>query len=379
MLPAPMLSLFGSDLIQPVMTQGIKYVGSKLKLIPHILSLVDGLPVSSVFDGFSGTTRVSQAFAKNGFQVVSNDISVWSSVFGTCYLKNQFPANHYLELIKHLNAVDGFDGWFTENYGGVDNNGSAIQANGQKKPWQVHNTRKLDGIRREIDSLKLSEVEHTVALTSLILALDEVENTLGHFTSYLKNWSPRSYKTMQLRIPLVFPNIHNNVVIQGDIFNSINTVIADFSYFDPPYGSNNEKMPPSRVRYAAYYHIWTTICKNDRPSIFGAALRRQDTSDTVASSVFEEFRKDNDGSFIAVKAIDRLISASRSPFIALSYSSGGKATSAELHAILEKNGKIRKTIELDYKKNVMAEMKWTHQWLRDAIEPNREFIFLLEK
>jgi len=30
---------------------------------------------------------------------------------------------------------------------------------GLKKPWQVHNTRKLDGIRDEIDSLNLPEVE----------------------------------------------------------------------------------------------------------------------------------------------------------------------------------------------------------------------------
>ena len=42
----------------------------------------------------------------------------------------------------------------------------------------------------------------------------------------------------------------------------------DFVYFDPPYGSNNDKMPPSRVRYASYYHIWTSIIKHDKPKIF---------------------------------------------------------------------------------------------------------------
>jgi len=372
-------SLFGSNITKIVDTQGIKYAGSKLKLIPHILSLVDGLPISSVFDGFSGTTRVSQAFAKNGFSVISNDISTWSHVFGTCYLKNKKSPSEYIKLIEHLNNVDGYDGWFSEHYGGFDNNGSAVQHNGQKKPWQIHNTRKLDGIRAEIDKLNLDEVERAVALTSLILALDEVDNTLGHFTSYLKEWSPRSYKSLKLRVPMIFKNELDNTVIQGDIFESITNISTDFSYFDPPYGSNNEKMPPSRVRYAAYYHLWTTICKNDHPSVFGAAFRRDDTSDTIASSVFEEFRKDNNGKFIAVNAINRLISQSKSRFIALSYSSGGKATSEELNDILTSNGKIIKTIELDYKKNVMAEMRWTNEWLRDAEEPNREFIFLLEK
>ena len=43
------------------------------------------------------------------------------------------------------------------------------------------------------------------------------------------------------------------------------------------------------------------------------------------------------------------------------------------------NGKILEVVELDYKKNVMAGMKWTNEWLREAERPNREFLFLIEK
>lgn len=372
-------SLFSNTIIGSPDTQGVKYAGSKLKLIPHILSLFDGLDVETVFDGFSGTTRVSQALAKCGFKVTSNDISEWSYVFGLCYLKNNNDASYYKELIEHLNSIKGYDGWFTENYGGLDFGGSAIQPNGLKKPWQVHNTRRLDGIRDEIDNLNLSEIDKSVALTSLILAMDKVDNTLGHFTSYLKQWSLRSYNEMQLKIPNLFENAQGNIVLKGDIFESINHVDVDFAYLDPPYGSNNEKMPPSRVRYASYYHLWATICKNDKPSIFGAALRRVDTSDKVAATVFEEFRKDDYGHFIAVKAIEKLIESVNAKYVALSYSSGGKATAIELNEILNRHGKLIKTIELDYKRNVMACMKWTNEWLRDADEPNREFIFLIDK
>lgn len=373
------LELFSGMILKIPETQGVKYAGSKLKLIPYILSLFDNLDVKTVFDGFSGTTRVSQALAKSGFEVVSNDISEWSYVFGTCYLKNKKKASEFIELINHLNSIKGYDGWFTENYGGYDFSGSAIQPDGSKKPWQVHNTRKLDAIRDEIDQLNLPEVEKAVALTSLILAMDEVDSTLGHFTSYLKDWSPRSYKEMKLRVPNVFENTKNNIVLRGDVFSSMENVSVDFAYFDPPYGSNNEKMPPSRVRYAAYYHIWTTICKNDKPPVFGAALRRKDTSDRVAATIFEEYRRDEYGHFIAVRAIERLIRDIDAKYVALSYSSGGKATASELNDILNRHGKIIKTIELDYKKNVMAAMKWTNEWLRDAEEPNREFIFLIEK
>ncbi len=360
-------------------TQGIKYTGSKLKLLPQIIALVSGLPVDTIFDGFAGTTRVSQAFARLGYQVTSCDVAEWSYIFGLCYLKNQKPPAYYQELIDHLNGLEGYDGWFTEHYGGVDYDGSAVQADGRKKPWQIHNTRKLDAIRDEIERLNLDEIEKAVALTALILALDEVDNTLGHFAAYLKKWSARSYKTMKLKVPRLFVNTRENVVLKEDIFRASQNVQADFAYFDPPYGSNNEKMPPSRVRYAAYYHVWTTIIKNDKPPLFGKVMRRQDTADTVAASVFEEFRKDDDGQFLAVKAIDRLIAGANARYVALSYSSGGRATAKQLNETLTKHGKLVKTIEMDYKRNVMADMKWTHQWLQEAQEPNKEFIFLIEK
>ena len=66
-------------------------------------------------------------------------------------------------------------------------------------------------------------------------------------------------------------------------------------------------MPPSSVRYSSYYHIWTTICLNDKPNIFGKAKRRADTSGTIAGSVFEEFRKSEYGKFIVIEAIEKLI------------------------------------------------------------------------
>ena len=43
------------------------------------------------------------------------------------------------------------------------------------------------------------------------------------------------------------------------------------------------------------------------------------------------------------------------------------------------NGKILEVEEIDYKKNVMADMRWTNDWVRDAEQPHREFLFLIEK
>jgi adenine-specific DNA-methyltransferase len=360
-------------------TEGIKYAGSKLKLLPYILSLTDNLKVDTILDGFSGTTRVSQAFAKNGYKVIANDISEWSYIFGVAYLKNKEQPHYYQELIDYLNSLEGYEGWYSQHYGGVVyENGSAIQKDGTKKPWQLHNTKKLDAIRDKIEELKLDEVTKAVALTSLILALDEVDNTIGHYSSYLKSWSKRSYKQLKLRVPKVFINKRDNEVIQDDIFNICKKRV-DFAYFDPPYGSNNEKMPPSRVRYQAYYHIWKTIVKHDKPELFGKVLRRKDSSDRFCQNPFEDFRKNEEGTFIALKAIEKLIKTTNAKYIALSYSSGGRATAEQLNEILNRYGKLIKTIAIDYKEHVMASMKWTNKWLKESNQKHKEFIFLIEK
>ena len=360
-------------------TEGIKYIGSKLKLIPQVLQLVKKVNAKTILDGFSGTTRVSQALAKLGYTVICNDVAPWSEVFGTCYLLNTKPREAYQPLIDHLNAVPPVDGWFTEHYGGHANGGCSIQADGLKKPWQLHNTRKLDAIRQEIETLNLDPIDKAVALTSLILALDRVDSTLGHFSAYLKAWAPRSYKELVLVVPEVFTSQGDHEVYQTDIFELVQRVSVDLAYFDPPYGSNNEKMPPSRVRYAAYYHLWKSVVLFDKPTLFGKAKRREDTSDLLAASVFEEFRKNATGGFIAVEAIARLIQEAQARWILLSYSSGGRATAEQLNEVMQNNGELLAVLELDYKRNVMAGMKWTHEWVDIVEEPNREFLFLLEK
>ena len=370
------LSLFDDDVWEVPPTQGIKYAGSKLKLLPYILQMAQKVSPRTVFDGFSGSTRVSQAFAYNGCQVIANDLSAWSREFGNCYLLNNLPGENYQELIDHLNSMPEKEGWFTLHYGGES---EKQFENELKKPWQKHNTRKLDAIREEIENLKLNKVEKSVALSSLMLSLDEVDSTLGHFASYLNQWSPRSYKKMELKVPQIRAQTAEHKIHCGDIFSVLPEVETDLAYLDPPYGSNNEKMPPSRVRYSAYYHLWTSICLFDKPEIFGKAARRVDSSDKIAYSPFEDFRADTEGKFVAVDAIARMLAATRARHILLSYSSGGRATAKYLRDAIEQSGRVIEIAEVDYKRNVMATMRWTNEWVREGETKNKEFLFLIEK
>lgn len=351
-------------------TQGIKYAGSKLKIIPYIQSIIEDLPIKNVLDGFSGTTRVSQAFAQMGYNVTSNDISEWSECFAKCYLFADKPVEYYQSLIDELNNLEGIDGWFTKNYGG--------EVSDVKKPFQKKNTMKVDAIRQRIDEMDLDDIDKAVLLTSLILAMDSVDSTIGHYSSYLSDWSKRSYNDLLLKVPNIIKTNGKHRVTKKDIFDLLDEdIVYDLAYFDPPYGSNNEKMPPSRVRYASYYHIWTTVVLNDKPELFGKVNRREDTRDGVSSSVFEEFRKNDNGEYIAMSAIRDMIKKTKARYILLSYSSGGRATKEELKKIIEECGKLEKIVEIDYKKNVMSTMTWTNEWSRN--DKNKEYLILMSK
>ncbi|OIP75886.1 MAG: DNA methyltransferase [Parcubacteria group bacterium CG2_30_36_18] len=361
-------------------TQGIKYTGSKREILPVLLELIKPLNVKTILDGFSGTTRVSQALKQAGYTVYANDIADWSKVFGECYLLNRKPANYYLPIIEHLNKLPGKYGWFSENYGGEPNGGSAIQKDGRKRIWQLHNTKKLDAIRDEIDKIAKDEIEKSVLLTSLIIAMDKVDSSVGHQVSYLKKWAPRAYNIMKMEVPRLIIDDKQHQVYQKDIFDLVNDIEVDLAYYDPPYGSSNELMPPSRVRYASYYHIWKTICLNDKPKLVGAANRREDVGDTISSSIFEEFRKNDKGQYIVIEALERLIKNTPAKYVVLSYNNNGRATFKAIIDILKNLKKKISIIEMDYRKNVMATItRTTNEWINDTNGKNKEYLFLINK
>ena len=366
------------DAIANMKTEGVKYAGSKNKLIPLILDSIKPLKLTTVLDGFAGTTRVSQAFKRSGYTVVSNDIAEWSQVFGDCYLLNQKPKDYYREKIAHLNGLCGINSWFTKYYGGRANGGTAVQSDGKKRIWQVHNSKKLDAIREEIDRISEDGIEKSVLLTSLILAMDKVDSTLGHHVSYLKKWSARSYKTMKMEVPDFLVDDLPHQVFNRNIFDLVGDLEVDLAYFDPPYGSSNVKMPPSRVRYASYYHLWKTIVLNDQPNLVGAANRREDASDVQSASIFEEFRRGTSGKYVVVEAIEKLLRKTRTRHILLSYSSGGRATFGELTEIIRGLKFDLRVSEIDYKQNVMGQMKWTDEWSVSNVA-SKEYLFLMSR
>jgi len=364
-------------------TTGIKYLGSKKEMLAHIDVAIQGLEIKKVVDCFSGSTRVSQYFKNKGFDVVSNDINAWSAVFAECFLENDKPKKHYEPLIRELNEVQPIKGWFTRTYGGENINGTSIQEDGKKRIWQVHVTEKLDGIRKKIQEWKndgkISKIEQSVLLTSLILALDSVDSTLGHQVSYLKNWSARSYKPLILEVPN-FKIGEQKYEVHSEDANVLSKKIqADLYYFDPPYGSNNDLMPSSRVRYGQYYHIWKTVILNDEPDITGKVNRRADCDVRSSYSVFEDYKTDENGKFFAQTAIEDLFANANTRYVLFSYNNNSRVPLENIIRFIQISGWKYTVNKINYKKNVMASMSSTKEWVSSKDEINFEVLILIDK
>jgi hypothetical protein len=80
-----------------------------------------------------------------------------------------------------------------------------------------------------------------------------------------------------------------------------------------------------------------------------------------------------------IEELERLLTATRSRYILLSYSNQGRATRAELAALLDGLGWDYRCRAIDYRRHVMARMCWTHDWIQADAGPAQELLFLMAR
>lgn len=353
-------------------TEGIRYLGEKSRILSDIWRLAEQAlgdkKEKTIFDAFSGTTRVGQMFDRSGYKVISNDCFVWSKVLGECYLQGKTSDRHeYKKIIDHLNNLEPKEGWFTEHYGGPG------------KIWQEHNSTKLDAIREEIDLLDLKGVTKSVVLTSLMLALDKVDNTTGIFLSYPNVWQPRSRKKLVLKLPKIYSHRRRHTVLCKNIFDLNHRVDCDIAYLDPPYRLHPDKTPSSKSRYAAYYHIWKTVCLNDKPKVNKPYGVREDIRHRSSSSVFEDYRRGPDDQYLSTKAIDQLIRSVDCEWVIISFVDEERGDLEYFKHILRKSGEIIESLDVSPNKDKRRSLVWTESGFEDKQPRPLEMLFLVRK
>jgi adenine-specific DNA-methyltransferase len=334
----------------------IKYIGSKRTLVPRILAYAKAIRertgASSFLDAFTGTTRVAQALKRAHFQVTANDLASYSEVLAIAYIEAD-AREHRGPLtaakIGHLNALAGRDGYFTQTFC-VDS-----------RYFQPGNGRRIDAIREEIDRISDDRVERAILLTSLLEAADRVDSTTGLQMAYLKDWAPRSFNAMELRMPLLIPG--SGTALRRDA-NALASEMApvDIAYLDPPYNQHS---------YFSNYHIWETLVRDDSPESYGVARKRIDCR--VTKSEYNAKGR----SWAAFESLVRTIPAKH---LIVSFSNEGYFAHDDLVALLESRFGEVEAVPVDFRRYVGAQIG-IHNAKGEKVGrvthlTNREFLFV---
>jgi adenine-specific DNA-methyltransferase len=354
----------------------INYMGSKKKLLPFLEECFSNYSIDSFFDAFSGSVRVANHF-RHKYNVIINDKLAFSKVIGDAYMINNRLPSFYEPMINELNQLEPVHGWFSENYGGYENNGSAIVCEKTKRRglWLMKNANKIDAIRLKIDDYEITDVEKSVLLLSLILASQKVSNSLGHHNGYLKEWAKNCYNDLELEVPSLDFNDKKHKTFCADIYEILSNVECDMTYFDPPYGTMNKNLKVA-TRYSSFYHIWDTLVLNHEPILFGRANKPLETKGWTpklekneADIVIEEFKK--------------LVAHSKSKYVAFSYSNQGLLSKEQFYELFNSLGV--KNIDFYEKEHEMNNQ--TKNAFKDGsfinhsrkYESLKEYLFVVEK
>ena len=308
----------------------IKYIGSKRTLVPLICHVIESIPeVQSVLDLFSGTSRVSHALKKRGFQVHANDHNAYAATLATCYVQadREDVLDDAQRLIAELDLLPGRAGYFTETF--------CIKS----RFFQPKNGERIDAIREEIAKKCLDPELEAVLLVSLLEAADRVDSTTGLQMAYLKQWAPRSYEDLVLRVPEVLPRAWagKGSAHRLDALEAISRLRADVAYIDPPYNQHS---------YLANYHVWETLVLWDKPPVYGRACKRIDCR--TRKSLFNSREH-------AASAMRTIIEKVQAQHLVVSFNNEGFLTKDEMIEMLSARGEVL-VIEQDYKRYVGAQI-----------------------
>ena len=235
-------------------------------------------------------------------------------MFACCYIATDADALDQRELageLGRLNALPGAAGYFTETF--------CVRS----RFFQPENGARVDAIRDAIERDHRSSPLYPILLTSLIEAADRVDSTTGVQMAYVKQWAPRSFGPLTLRVPELLPGAGR--AVRGDARALARSLGAfDLAYLDPPYNQH---------RYFTNYHVWETLVAWDAPEHYGVACKRIDSREEETKSVFNLRRQMPD-------ALRQVISDVNARLLVLSYNDESWVALEELRDMCSVRGHV---------------------------------------
>lgn len=305
----------------------IKYIGSKRKLISELLQVMEALPkVERVLDLFSGTARVGTALRASGYRVTANDHNRYAHTLAQCYVvadREQF-ASSASALISELNRLPGNPGYFTRTFCE------------DARYFQPKNGARIDAIREAIAVMQLPAMLEAITLVSLMEAADRVDSTVGVQMAYLKQWAPRAYNDLELRMPELTAGPSGEALLM-DAVECAARGSYDAVYLDPPYNQH---------KYLNNYHVWESLVRWDKPDVYGVARKRVDCQQY--ESAFNSRKRIH-------AALRQIIESVDARYLVVSFNDEGYVTEDEMRELLGARGDVA-VLRVDFRRYVGAQI-----------------------
>jgi adenine-specific DNA-methyltransferase len=323
-----------------------RYLGNKGKLIDDIIEVIGSLakPGDTVFDAFSGTLSVSMALKRQNYRVISNDINLFSWVYGTAYLTNssfplvnlkslgvaKSPGSPWASLVNHLTKPfekefprSARRNDFFNHYCEAGKNSSFESSRGTKGRRRFFNSdnavlidRALSRIRFWSQQRLLDDVSISILTTILLSAIERVSNTQGTYHDFPRDsYDSRSLQPLALRLPQLDAFEGRTDHILGKKQDTLEFVHSlpehKVIYIDPPYNFR---------QYTSYYFLPNLVAAypfvDDLDAYFDKVqyVRGQNMEDDFKSSFCstQQF----------MPSLEKLISSAKCKHIVMSYFDG---------------------------------------------------------
>lgn len=307
-----------------------RYIGSKTKLLQHIVNAVSeniDTPQFTFADLFGGTGVVAYEFAKKGHPTIVNDMLLSNVVAYHAWMGSEPIRQDVISTnISYFNALHYSDiqnNYFSKIYGG--------------KYFSNNDAKKIGFIRDYLHEHRneYNYREFCILLTSLLYTTDKIANTVGHFEHYL-NHTPQDSN-------FILPQLELQHVAPTQIFNEdanelAKHIQADVVYIDPPYNAR---------QYINFYHVLENLARWEKPTEFegdSMKFKRNHLKSGYSRAAAPQLMRD----LVNNLTCKLIVVSYNNTYNARSGASNNKIQESELLEILQSKGETIR-IDIDYK------------------------------
>ena len=314
-------------------SSGLRYLGSKLKILPHIKQLLEDKQIRTglALDGCAGSARVSRLLRSLGFTVHACDILKSSHI--SQKLELEYPAipeffgiggtaglRAVLRMLADLPPTADF---VTREY-----SAAGIMP---RMYFTIENAGRIDAVRNQLEEWRacgaVSQDGFDFLLAILLRAADKVANTAGHYDAFhTKKYHDNACRPLTLKTPRL---LHSSLPLgRGHHADLLDHIMGgqshDVVYLDPPYVAR---------QYDRLYHVMERIAigwNEGAPALLGKTGKPRSTRGSGS-----RWSKKSS----ALAELERVMSVLQTQHLIMSYSSKSIIPRGEIERLFKDYGR----------------------------------------